>query len=124
MTVKFVQFEKGVLLLKEIGRLDAADAKQYEQIVYEYANIHPRPIVVLVDAREVEVVMPDATQGMVRAGSIDNVKLHIIATEGLVVTQAANILALRNPTKNTLIFENWQDAVDYAYEQGEDPAYS
>lgn len=124
MAITVTSFEQGVLTLHETGRIGANDAARYERVVHEYANAHPTPIVVLVDARTVDVITPDANRGMARAASIDNVKLHIIATSGLVVTQAANILALRNPRKNTVVFESWEDAHDYAYEQADSPAYS
>ncbi len=124
MAVKHLSFEQGILKIHEAGRIGAADAQHFEQLVYEHANANRTPIVVLIDAREVDIITPEANQGFIRAASIANVKLYVVATDGLVITQAANILALRNPRKNTIIFESWEDAVDYAYEQAEFPAYS
>jgi hypothetical protein len=124
MAVIFQSFESGVLIIKESGRVGATDAQAFEQIIDQYATTSPVPIVLLIDAREVSVVTPDASRIFVRTASLPNIKLHVVATKGLVVTQAANILALRNPRKNTVVFEDWQYAVDYAYEHASGAAYS
>lgn len=111
MGLEVVDFENGVLHIREYDRVDVQNAKLFEHVIREYASNSLVPIVVLIDARDVAVLTHDATRHFVRVSSMENVLAYVVATRGFIVTQAARILELRNRERNTVIFEDWDKAV-------------
>ena len=122
MSLKMVSFKDGILTFIESGRIDANDAQVFERTVHEHANASLTPIVVLINALEVKMIMPEANRHFLRASTIPNVKAHIVATEGLMATQGSRILGMRNQQRNTLIFNTWEEAQSHAQEIAEQPA--
>ena len=114
MPIQESSFEDGILICRESGRIDANDAQKFEQIVYAHANMSLTPIVVLIDAIDVELITPDANKIFLRTASIPNIRGHVVVTRNLIATQSARVLAIRNREKNTYIYESFDEALKFA----------
>lgn len=116
MPIEIISFEDNILHIREYNHINLTDAQKFEQVIVEHTNICPHPIVVLIDAREVAFITPDANRHFVRVSSIAGVKLNVVVTQGLIVTQSARLLELRNRERNTVVYEDWDAALARAQE--------
>ena len=111
-----VEFKDGIMYCTEAGRIDITDARKFERALMRYANISPIPIVVFIDARSVETITQEAIQAFTRTALIPNVKVNVVVTYESII-QTVRHIGLKNRKKNTIIFDDWREAHDYALSQ-------
>ncbi|MEL6270648.1 MAG: hypothetical protein AAFV33_21820 [Chloroflexota bacterium] len=114
---------ENVLSCREVGRVDSEDARTFAGVVAEAAEGSPYPIVVFIDARETEFISPDAANVFVQSAEVtDNVACYVVTTQDLIIKQTSRILGMRNRRGNTHIFDNYEEAIDFAWEQAQGTA--
>ncbi|MEM6283951.1 MAG: hypothetical protein AAF787_17300 [Chloroflexota bacterium] len=111
---------ENVLSCREVGRVDSGDARDYAGIVAEAAGVSLQPIVVFIDARDAEFITPDAAHVFVASAEVtDNVRCYVVVTHDLVLKQTSRILGVRNRRGNTHVFDSYEQALDFAWEQAQ-----
>jgi hypothetical protein len=117
MALEVVSFDAGILTVRESGHVDAKDARAFATAVSRYATSSEMPIVVLIDAREMQVMMPAANKVFIRSSTIPNVLTNVVVTGNLVATHAAEVLSIRNYRQNTIVFDSWEEGLQHARQQ-------
>jgi len=114
MPIYDMRFEDGIFFAREVGRIDQADAELWMKQARDYANASPTPIVALVDAREVTYITVEARRIFVIASKIPNLQAGVVATQGAVSTQSANVIGMMAERGHTHIFPTLEEAQDFA----------
>lgn len=117
MPIHDMHFENGIFHATQTGRLDGLDAQAFVEAMRHYAEISPQPIVVLIDARLVESVSPQASLIFMQGSATPNVKLAIVATERretFVQARTVSMMSERQSSHATHIFQTYEEALRFA----------
>ncbi len=117
MPIHDMHFENGIFHATQSGRLDGLDAQAFVEAMRHYAESSEQPIVVLVDARKVESVSPQASLIFMQGSSTPNVKMAVIATERretFVQARTVSMMSERHSTHPTHVFQTYEEAQRFA----------
>src|SRR5262245_39955502 len=117
MPVCDMNFENGIFFSREVGHVDANDAKMWAETLMRYAKVSPVPIVVLVDALQAKAISTEARRIFALAAETPNVRIAAVASSNLLVTQQSRMAALMGTvrhTHETHIFKTFEEAEQFA----------
>ncbi|KAB2853798.1 MAG: hypothetical protein F9K46_17860 [Anaerolineae bacterium] len=117
MPIHDMYFDNGIFHATQSGRLDGLDAQAFVEALRHYAENSAQPIVVLVDARKVESVSPQASLILMQGSSTPNVKMAVIATERretYVQARTVGMMSERQSTHTTHVFQTYEEAERFA----------
>jgi hypothetical protein len=112
-----MSFENGIFFAREVGYVDANDAKTWAQDLVKYAKQSAQPIIILVDATEATAISTEARRIFALAAETPNVRIAAVATNRLLVTQQSRMAALMGTvrhTHETHIFKTLEEAEQFA----------
>ncbi|NWG16154.1 MAG: hypothetical protein HXY41_05920 [Chloroflexi bacterium] len=117
MPIRDIRFENGVFFAREIGKIERADAETWTEALRRCAQSSPTPVVVLVDAREMTIISPDASKVFNKAAEIENVRVAAIATTTPLATVMSRTVAMMSrvgQTHETHVFNSFEEAERFA----------
>lgn len=117
MPVCDFSFENGMFFSREVGHVDANDAKIWAEALIRCAKASDVPIVVLVDALQATGISTEARRIFALAAETPNVRIAAIATNNLLVTQQSRMAALMGTvrhTHETHFFKTFEEAEQFA----------
>jgi cobyrinic acid a,c-diamide synthase len=117
MPVCDIAFENGIFFSREVGCVDASDAKMWTEALMRYAKASQVPIIILVDARQATTISTEARRIFAFAAETPNVRIAAVATNNLLVTQQSRIAALMGTvrhTHETHFFKTFEEAEQFA----------
>ncbi len=101
MPVCDISFENSVFFSREVGYVDANDAKTWAEALLRYAKASDVPIISLVDARQATSISTEARRIFALAAETPNVRIAAVATNTLLVTQQSRMAALMGTVRHT-----------------------
>jgi len=101
MPVTDISFQNGVFSSREVGHVDANDAKMWTENLMRFARNSETPIVVLVDACQATAISNEARRIFALAAETPNVRIAAVATNTLLVTQQSRMAALMGTVRHT-----------------------
>lgn len=118
MPITDIQFDNGVFFAREVDYITEDDAHNWARALGHYAAVSPKPIVALVDAREVTAISNDARRVFAMASEISNVRVAVVIVNpgNRLATQQSRITALLSTvrkTHDTYFFESVTDAEEF-----------
>lgn len=116
MPIIDIHFENSILFAKEIGEISEEDALEWAHQVQHYAEHSPTPIVALIDAIDVKFISHKARKIFIKAANTRNFKASAVATHDQSTIQTARVLGIMAPDKHTYIFDNLEQAHQFALE--------
>lgn len=117
MPIYDMHFDDGIFFAKQTGRLDSFDAQAFVEALRHYAEISQKPIVILIDAREVESISPQASLIFIQGSATPNVKVAAIATtrmETFIQARTVSLMSERQTTHSTHVFQSYDEAQRFA----------
>jgi len=117
MPIHDMRFEGGIFYATEKGLIDEADARQWVDALQVHATGSPKPIVALIDAREVEFVSANASLIFVEGSATPNVKAAIVVTRSTNTTIKARTIGMmseRHHTHRTYVYTSLVEAERFA----------
>lgn len=117
MSICDISFENGVYFSREVGHVDASDAKTWTETLLRYARASDTPIVILVDALEATFISTEARRIFALAAETPNVRIAAVATNNLLTTQQSRMAALMGTvrhTHETHFFKTFEEAEQFA----------
>lgn len=127
MPVCDISFENGIYFSREVGHVDASDAKMWTEALMRYARVSDVPIIILIDARQATTITSEARRIFALAAETPNVRIAAIATNNLLVTQQSRMAALMGTvrhTHETHFFKTFEEAEQFASSHIAPLAYS
>jgi hypothetical protein len=117
MPIFDMEFENGIYFVREVGRIDQADAELWTYYARRYAASSKTPIVALIDAYDVTYVTPEARRTFAIASRIPNLRGAAVAVKDFVNMQTSKVIALMAEDGHTHIFRSLEEARRFAVEQ-------
>jgi hypothetical protein len=120
MAIRDIRFEQGIFFAREIGKIEKADAEQWTEALRRCAASSPVPVVVLVDAREMTLISPEASRVFNKAAEIPNVRVAVVATSKPLATVMSRTVAMMSrvgQTHETHVFNSYEEAERFAFSQ-------
>jgi hypothetical protein len=117
MPIQDIRFEDGIFFAREVGKIDRADAEMWLAEMTACAQASPTPIVILVDAREMSLITPDASKVFTRAAEVPNVRVAAIATTtplATVMSRTVSLMSQVRRTHQTHVFNSLVEAEHFA----------
>ncbi len=117
MPISDMHFEGGIFSARQHGVVEAAEAEAWVEALRHSAASSPMPIVLLVDAREVESITPAAGLAFVRGSATPNVKVAVVVSASSSVTvraQTISMMSERRSTHETHVFQSLEEAWRFA----------
>ncbi len=117
MPICDMQFDQGIFFAREIGKIDRADAEAWTEALRQCAASSPTPVVILIDAREMTLIAPDASKIFNRAAETPNVRVAAVATSkplAAVMSRTVAMLSRVGQTHETHIFNTLEEAERFA----------
>ena len=127
MPVCDISFENGVFFSREVGHVDAGDAKMWTEALVRYAKASDTPIVVVIDACQATTISNEARRIFALAAETPNVRVAAVVTNKLLVTQQSRMAALMGTvrhTHETHFFKSLEEAEQFASTYRAPLAYS
>lgn len=118
MPIQDIHFEQGVFFAREIGKIARADAEVWTDALRRCAASSPTPVVILIDAREMTIIAPDASKVFSKAAEVPNVRVAAIATSKPLATVMSRTVAMMSrvgQTHETHIFNTMEEAERFAW---------
>jgi hypothetical protein len=127
MPILDVQFENGIFFAREVDYITEDDAHNWARALGHYAAASSKPIVALIDAREVTAISNDARRVFAMASETSNVAVAAVVVNQVnrLATQQSRITALLSAvrkTHDTYFFESLAEAEEFAGQYIQSPA--
>jgi hypothetical protein len=111
MSIDSIVFENGIFYCREFGNLTAEDAQLWADKAAEFAKEYaPKPIVALIDAREVKYESMEARHILAQASGIEGLELAAVVTSNPLTRQSSQIIRALAVKKHTYIFSTIEEA--------------
>lgn len=111
MPIKNLSANDGVIHGCFIGDITADEMQHFVDYVHTYSRTHPRPIVALIDAREMLYVRAAARVVFARATSSSRYGYTALVAENFPAHQNASMLRLMAVDGHAAIFDSYEEAV-------------
>ena len=120
MAIRDIQFQQGIFFAREIGKIEKADAEEWAEALRHCAESSPVPVVILVDAREMTLISPEASKVFNKAAETPNVRVAAIATTKPLATVMSRTVAMMSrvgQSHETHVFNSYEEAERFAFSQ-------
>lgn len=114
MAILEMQVRDGVSFAKLEGQLDKGDAEQWLGALRQHAAASATPIIALLDFTGVEFVSAPARIVFAEATKTPNLRVIVIATHDLLMTQTARMISLLGERGRMRLFVSIEEARRYA----------
>ncbi len=117
MPIRDIRFENGIFFAREIGKIERADAEAWTEALRRCAQASLTPVVILIDAREMTLISPDASKVFSKAAEVPNVRVAAIATTTPLATVMSRTVAMMSrvgQTHDTHVFNSFEEAERFA----------
>lgn len=117
MPILDARFENGIFYARQVGPIEAPDARQWVDAFKAAAAKSLTPIVALIDAREVKYVSPAASLVFIEGSNTPNVKAAAVVANSMTMNVRARTIGMmseRQSTHETFIFGSLTEAEAFA----------
>jgi hypothetical protein len=114
MPIDSIVFENGIFYCREFGNLTADDAQLWAEKAAEFAQAYaPKPVVALIDGRDVKFVSMEARQIFAQASGIEGLELAAVVTNDPLTKQSSRIINVLAVKKHTYLFSTMETAREF-----------
>lgn len=116
MAILLMQIENSVFVTSFEGHVDKVDADQWFATLHEHASASGTPVIAILDFTKVKFISAPARITIAEATKMRNVRLLIVATNDLMMTQTARMISLLGEQGRMVILVSIEEARRYAAE--------